>query len=110
MVECTKFKKHESGPLQGFADLYIEKWGVDIHGCAVYSNEKGRWINLPSKEFTNDQGEKKWCPLVKFRVREHGDAFNKIALASIDAWCAANQESPQSSQTSQSGDNNPLPF
>ena len=90
-IECMKFKKFENGFLQGFADLYVIRWGLEIHGCSLYMKDGRRWLNLPSKEFQNEAGEKKWCPLVKLRDKDHQDGFVIQAIEAIDKYCSENQ-------------------
>lgn len=87
MIECTKFKSHVKGHLQGFADFYISKWGVEINGCALYKKEGRRWVNFPTREYENEEGEKKFMPLIRFRNKEHQTAFTKKAKEAIDEWC-----------------------
>lgn len=89
MIECTKYKAHPNGHLQGFADFYIDKWGVEINGCSLFMKDGKRWINLPSKEYENGEGEKKFMPLVRFREKEHYGKFMEQAKEAIDKWCAA---------------------
>lgn len=91
MIECLKYKSYNNGVLQGFADFYVDKWGIEIIGCAVFMKDGKRWINFPSKEFTNAEGEKGYAPSLKFREREHMDAFANEAKKAIDEWCKNNQ-------------------
>lgn len=79
--------------LQGFADFYVPKWGIEIIGCGLYMKEGRRWINFPSKEFTNPQGEKKFMPHIKFREKSHKDAFCEMAKKAIAKWCEENSSS-----------------
>lgn len=90
MVECTRFKSVITGYLQGFADLYVEKWGLEIKGCSLYMKEGRRWINLPSKEFTTPEGEKAYSPIVKFREKDSMDKFTEEAKKAIDRYCSEN--------------------
>ena len=88
MIECTKFTPHANGFLQGFADFYIEKWGVEINGCSLFMKEGRRWVNFPAKEYENKEGEKKFMPLIRFREKEHNTKFMEAAKEAIDKWCA----------------------
>ncbi len=87
MIECIKFKSFSKGDLQGFADFYIPKWGVELCGCALFKKGGKRWIRLPSQEYQNNQGEKKYAPIVKFKEKSHEEQFLKQAKAAIDGWC-----------------------
>lgn len=91
MIECIKYKSYIKGTLQGFADFYVQKWGVEIIGCSIYMKDGKRWINFPSKEFINAEGGKAYSPQIKFRERAHMDAFANEAKKAIDEWCKNNQ-------------------
>lgn len=95
MIECIKFKSHVKGHLQGFADFYVEKWGAELTGCSLYMKDGRRWVNLPSKEYKNDLGETKYAPIIRFRKKEHFEAFVNACKKAIDEFCSKNQEPEQ---------------
>lgn len=94
-IECINYKPVNKGSLLGYADLFVPKMGLEIFGCSLHQKEGRRWVNLPSKEYTNDMGEKKYAPVVRFREKSHTDAFIKLAKESIEKKCA---EQPKHSQ------------
>ena len=110
MIECTKFKSHVSGYLQGFADFYVEKWGLEIKSCSLYMKDGKRWINFPSKEFTTPEGEKAYAPLVKFRERDHMDKFAEAAKKAIVDYCKANPQNDEKPAESPQFDDSECPF
>lgn len=85
-IEVVKFKPYQKGNLEGFADIYVEKWGVEIRGCTLHRKGSQVWVNFPSKEFEDANGEKKYMPLIKFRERSHQDEFSRQVLKSIAKW------------------------
>jgi len=85
MVECKKFTPYKKGNLQGFADLYVDKWGVTIYGCSLFKKEGKRWINFPSKEY-EEEGEKKFIPMMNFESKHHQFAFSEKAKQAIDQF------------------------
>jgi hypothetical protein len=89
-ITCFNFKPFNKGFLQGFADIYVEKWGVELLGCGIFMKGESRWLNLPSKEFFNSENESKWGPIMKFREKAHSDHFCKIALEAVDKFCSEN--------------------
>ena len=106
-IECIRFKSFQKGFLQGFADIYVPKWNVEIHGCSLcrktscqkdnYGEEKTPsdghyWVNLPSKEYENDQGEKKFAPILFFREKSQREAFCQQALEAIKKWIVEDDE------------------
>jgi len=107
MIECIKFKSFEKGHLQGFADFYLPQWGIEIQGCALYMKEGQRWVNLPGKEYEKD-GQKKYAPHIRFRDKDHWEAFMKQAKEAIDTFCKKNSASQNKSYEIQ--DKGDLPF
>ena len=95
MIECTKFKSHVKGFLQGFADLYIPEWKLEIKNCTLHMKNGRRWLSMPAKEFENDSGEKKFYPLVQFRHKVYMDAFSDAAKKAIDKWCKENSQNDE---------------
>jgi len=108
MVECTKFRSYEKGTLIGFADLYIEKWGVDFLGCSVHRKDGKVWVNLPQKQW-DDVGEVKWFPIAKFRDKDVSQAFSKQALEAIKIWRLQN-ESPSALMPPKQDYSDTVPF
>jgi len=102
MIECTKFKSFQKGHLQGFADFYIDKWGVEITGCSLYMKDGRRWLNLPSNEYTNAEGEKKYAPFLRFREKKHWETFMEQAKSALDKWCAENNQPEETNCTTES--------
>ena len=86
MIECTRFVTLQKGSLQGFADLYVPKWGIEIKGCSLFMKNGKRWVSMPSREYEVD-GEKKYAPIVAFRNKAHMDAFSEQAKDAIDNYC-----------------------
>ena len=108
-IECLRYKSYTKGSLQGFADLYIPKTGLEIYGCSIHQKDGRKWLNMPSKEYQNDDGETKWSHCVRFRERAHMDAFSKLALKAIDDWCISHAEQ-ECSQETPADPNDGIPF
>lgn len=87
MIKCTKFRSYNSGTLQGFCDFFIEKWGVEITGCSLHMKEGRRWINLPSKEYQDEEGNTRYHAIIRFKNREHCEAFIERAKRALDEYC-----------------------
>lgn len=87
-VECMNYKPVNKGSLLGFADLFVPKMGLEIYGCTLHQKDGRRWVNFPSREFTNDQGEKKYMSIVRFREKTHMNAFTELAKQAIETKCA----------------------
>jgi len=86
MIECTRYKENNKGAVLGFADFYLPAWGIEINGCSLCQNEKGRWVNLPSKMYTNSEGEKKFAPYIRFKKKEDWERFCNEAKEAVDRY------------------------
>jgi len=86
MIICKSFKSHLKGSLQGFADLYIDKWKGTVRGCQLHMKDGKRWVNFPSKEYMVN-GEKKYQHFFWFEDKETSDSFSEAAKKAIDLYC-----------------------
>ena len=84
-IKILNFKKFEKGFLYGFADIAVPLWGTNliIRGCKIFTKEGKQWVNLPSREFQNDQGETKYAPLVAI---EDDAIYKKFTAGLTEAW------------------------
>ena len=90
-IECIKFQSVNKGSFVGYADFYIPKTGLEIYGCQLFQKDGKRWINMPAREYTNEQGEKKYAPYVRYREPNHKELFSEYALKAIEKKCAEMQ-------------------
>lgn len=63
-VTCSEFRAFVKNTLQGFVTLHLEPPGLEIQGCSVHSKGDKRWVNFPSKQYTNSNGVVCWQNLV----------------------------------------------
>jgi hypothetical protein len=95
MIKCTNYKSYNKGSLLGFADLLITEWagGIEIPGCKLFQKDGRRWLQLPSREYKDDEGNIKYAPLFHFRDKEVWQKFMEEAKRAVEEYCASNQES-----------------
>lgn len=84
MIECLKYKPVNKGTLLGYADLFVPKMGIEIFGCSLHQKDGRRWINLPSREYTDNKGEKKFFSIIRFPNKAHMEEFSKQAKEAIE--------------------------
>ena len=60
MVEITNFKKYPKNTLQGFFDLKLTSIGLEVRACCLLEKNGERWIQLPSKSYTKEDGTQAW--------------------------------------------------
>lgn len=87
MIACERYKSVNKGVLLGFADIYVEKWGVEIKGCSLCMKDGRRWVNLPSRKYVDDEQQEKFAPIVRFKDRNLERAFGEKVKEAIDEWC-----------------------
>lgn len=89
-IECMEYRGYVKGSLQGFANLWIPKMGIEIYGCSLHMKDGRRWLNLPSKEYQDSSGEMKYSSVIRFRNKEHYTLFCERAKAAVDEWIRKN--------------------
>ena len=102
-IEIIKYKPHQKGALLGFVDFYVPKMGLEIYGSSIYQKDGRKWVNLPTKEYKNKDGENKWSFVVRFREKEHSTAFSKAILEAVDRWILDNQDTNTQPEDSDDG-------
>ena len=114
-VTCLKFTPVNKGCLIGYADVLLEKSDLvlEIRGCMLMQKDGRKWLSLPSKEFTNENNEKKYFSIIKFQDREVDKSFQEAAIAEIEKWQQSNAQSFKPSEKSSFNPNesfNSVPF
>lgn len=99
MITCLSFKKFEKGALLGFADIELEinKVKIQVSGCTLCQKDGQKWLNFPSTEYTNKEGERKYKPIVKIPEKKYYDAFVEGAKKAIDIYIDNHPEVQQNS-------------
>lgn len=100
-VTCLKFTPVGKGCLIGYADLLLEKadLSLEIRGCMLMQKDGRKWLSLPSKEFTNENNEKKYFSILKFQDREVDKKFQEAAIPEIEKWQQNNAHSFRPEET-----------
>ena len=84
-VEVLDFKSYEKNTLRGFLDIMLPAIGMKIIGCTLHEKGESRWIGLPGRPY-EENGEKKWAAILDFTDKDARAAFQKAALAAVDAY------------------------
>jgi hypothetical protein len=99
MIKILKYTPYDKPPIQGFIDISIDAWHLEIRGISLVMKDGKRWFNLPSKEYTKEDGSLGYAPIMKFTSSQVADRF-KVAMSQVfDEYCktAAAQAQPQNS-------------
>lgn len=84
-LQITKFRKYESGALQGYADILLIDVGLTLYACTLFEKEDRSWVGLPQQKYTNKDGETKYSWISEF-TKDFRDDFQSSALAAISAF------------------------
>jgi len=68
--------------LLGFIDICLPT-GMEIYGCTYHKKGNQEWVNLPQKEYTDPDGNKKYMSIVRFNDRSLSDAFSRDVIQLI---------------------------
>lgn len=66
---------------------------MQIIGLKLFKNQKGSWINMPDREY-EDNGERKWAPIVKFTSDEVKKAFLDKVMDALRTYAMQEQAAP----------------
>lgn len=94
-ISILKFNPYFKGPLRGFFDIQMTKIGVEISGCTLMRKGNNYWVNLPSREWTDSQGEVKYHPVFKFIEDAHNKALKSKLLEMVLQYCEENNIDPE---------------
>jgi len=108
-IICLKFNKVDKGHLIGFADLLLTKQGMEIRGCQLMQKEGRRWLSMPSKEYQDAAGEKKYYSIVKYQDKEVDKQFQVYAMKAIDEYIQLHSQNTQENKPTNNFDNQ-VPF
>jgi|SRR5579862_4717997 len=88
MIECIGYKKIQKGTLEGFVNIRVEKWGLEIYGLThfVDKSQGKEWLNLPKKEYIDPEGKKKYSAILKFKLPEHETKFLALVKEAVDRY------------------------
>jgi len=105
-VEIINYKEMNKGHMVGFVDVYLPRSGLEIHNLTYFRKDGKEWISMPSKEYTDKEGQKKYMQQVRFRDRNHGDAFGRAVIEAIRKF----QPTPPTPKEQMMHEEEELPF
>ena len=104
-IKCLNFKVLDKGSLRGFFDVEVAtSFGpLVIRDCRLIQQDgRKAFISTPQKEYTGNDGTKKWSTLVEL-PKEWKDEILKKALPLVPVRVAAMVHSGRTSEGSANG-------
>jgi len=85
-IEIVSFRKFEKNTLQGFVIVRMTSVGLEIRDCTLHEKDGCRWISLPSKPYTKEDGSTGYSYIVAFPEKRIYEQFQKATLAALDEY------------------------
>lgn len=92
MLEVQNINAVRKGSLLATCDVKIAPWKMTMHEVKVFEKGANRWIGMPSREFVNDAGEKKYIELLSFDSDSVKNRFRDQIMGAIDQFLASNPD------------------
>lgn len=90
MIEVSNINPVNKGSLLATCSVRIIPWKLTLHEVKIFEKGANRWVMMPSKEFTNDVGEKKYTELMTFDCDAVKNRFRSQIMGAIDKYMAGN--------------------
>lgn len=85
MIEITKFELVNKGALVAKFNCKIPKFGnLIIRELTLFESGSKRWINLPSRQYQDNEGKNKYYPFLTYEDRAMDDKFKEAIMKAID--------------------------
>jgi hypothetical protein len=86
-ITVAAWKPRTQNTLRGFFSATLPS-GMVLHNLTLHEKGEARWVGLPSREWTNDQGLKQYAKLVEFSDRKTANRFRDAVLEALDEHLA----------------------
>jgi hypothetical protein len=92
MIEVKNINPINKGSLVATCDVHIKPWKLTLIDIKIFEKGANRWITLPSKEYVNEMGEKKYTELLAFDNDIIRSRFRSEILSAVDKFMATNPD------------------
>lgn len=90
MIEVQNIKAINKGVLLATCDVHIVPWKLTMHEVKIFQKGNNRWIGMPSKDETDNTGQKKYTELLTFDNEGVKNRFRAQIMGAIDKYLASN--------------------
>ncbi len=92
MIEISNICAVNKGSLLATCDVYIQPWDMELQEVKIFEKGQNRWLGMPSREFTNNLGEKKYIELITFRKEATKNSFRRQIMSAVDKFILDNPD------------------
>ena len=90
-ARIDQINDNEESSLAAFASVNIGG-AVAIHGLRIFESEKGRFVSMPTRSYTDRNGETKYADIAHPITAEAREAISEAVLAAYDQELSENEE------------------
>ncbi len=84
-IQITAWKPVVRNTLISFFSVTLPS-GLPIHSVAVHAKGENRWLGMPAREWTGQDGTKQYAKLIAFADRAAANPFRDQVLAALDRY------------------------
>lgn len=92
MIEVKNINPINKGSLLATCDVYIKPWKLTLHEVKIFEKGVNRWLSMPSREFVNPEGEKKYIELMSWDNEAIKNRFRAQILDAVMKFLTGNPE------------------
>ena len=92
MIEVLNINPVQKGGLLATCSVRIVPWKLTLHEVKIFEKGANRWISMPSKEYVNGEGQKKYTELMSFDNDAVKSRFRDQIMGAIDQYLSQNPD------------------
>ncbi len=92
MLEILNIRAVNKGSVLGICDVHIIPWKLTMKDVVIFQKGNNRWVNLPSKEYQGDMGEKKYTEMLVFDNEAVKNRFRNQIMEAVDKYLNSNPD------------------
>lgn len=90
-IVASNLRRLDKNTLLGSVDLEVLGWRLMFKGCLWHSKNGKEWVNFAAKEYTDQNGVRKYQDIIAFTDRSVHERFQAAALEAIHELEAADE-------------------
>lgn len=79
-IQITAFRPFTKNTLKGFLTIQLPDAGLILKECPWHEKDGKEWVGFPAREFTGQDGSRKWQNLIEFAQGFDRDGWQRDAV------------------------------
>ena len=89
-IQISNWRPRTKNTLRGFFSVTLPS-GMILHDLMLCEKGDSRWINLPTREYKDTQGQRSFANIIEFADEELYNRFRNAVMAALDRYFAENR-------------------